>query len=99
MARAFAHGQPREEIDIDIVALHGGPLACVTASGASAEYEAYLTIIPGSLLQRIYDVYGARLLERNVRSFLQAKGKVNAGIAKRFVKLPGGSSPTTTEFR
>lgn len=89
MARAFAHGQPREEIDIDIVELHGGPLACVTTNGSSAEYQAYLTIIPGSLLQRIYDVYGARLLERNVRSFLQAKGKVNAGIRKTLREAPG----------
>jgi hypothetical protein len=36
--------------------------------------------MPGELLYRIYDEYGPRLLERNVRSFLQAKGKVNRGI-------------------
>jgi hypothetical protein len=44
------------------------------------EYQAHLTIIPGELLFILYDQYGARLLERNVRSFLQAKGKVNRGI-------------------
>jgi hypothetical protein len=89
MARAFAFGQPRQEIDIDIVEMNGRPLACVTATSSAAEYEAFLTIIPGLLLQRIYDAYGARLLERNVRSFLQAKGKVNGGIRKTLREAPG----------
>jgi hypothetical protein len=31
-------------------------------------------------LHRLYDEYGERLLELNVRSFLQARGKVNQGI-------------------
>lgn len=88
MARALALGRPREEIDIDIVAMNGRPLACVGAADAAAEYDAFLTIVPGPLLQRIYDVYGARLLERNVRSFLQAKGKVNAGIRKTLREEP-----------
>lgn len=41
---------------------------------------AYLAIIPGEVLYRLYDEYGPRLLEFNVRSFLQARGKVNRGI-------------------
>ena len=44
------------------------------------EYQSHLAIVPGELLFRLYDTYDARLLERNVRSFLQAKGKVNRGI-------------------
>lgn len=32
------------------------------------------------MLARIYEEHGARLLERNVRSFLQVKGAVNKGI-------------------
>lgn len=88
MSRAFAHGRANPEIDIDIVEMHGAPLACVTATGAAEDYEAFLTIIPGTLLRRIYDAYGARLLERNVRSFLQAKGKVNAGIRKTLREEP-----------
>lgn len=89
MARAFASGRPQQEIDIDILELNGGPLACVNASGARGEYEAFLLIIPGSLLQRIYDAYGSRLLETNVRSFLQAKGKVNSGIRRTLREEPG----------
>lgn len=36
--------------------------------------------MPGEDLARIYDRWGARLLEQNVRVFLQARSKVNKGI-------------------
>jgi hypothetical protein len=40
-----------------------------------------LTAIPGEALRLLYEKFGARLLEANVRSFLSVKGKgVNAGI-------------------
>ena len=39
-----------------------------------------MAIISGDLLYRIYEEHGPRLLERNVRSFLQVKGGVNKGI-------------------
>jgi hypothetical protein len=101
MARAFAYGKPQQEIDIDIVEMNGTALPCVLASGAPHEYEAFLLMIPGTLLQRIYNDYGARLLERNVRSFLQAKGKVNIGIRRtlrdepeRFLAYNNGISMT-----
>ena len=35
---------------------------------------------PGETLATIYSLYGARLLEQNVRTFLQAKTKTNKGI-------------------
>lgn len=88
LARASAFGHARQEIDIDLVELNGGPLACVTVADSSANYVTYLTIVPGHLLQRIYNDYGARLLERNVRSFLQAKGKVNSGIRRTLREEP-----------
>ena len=45
--------------------------------------------MPGRVLYKLYDEYGSRLLERNVRSFLQAKGKVNRGIRDTLAKSPG----------
>ena len=45
-----------------------------------ADYDYALTAIPGEALRFMYDKYGARLLEANVRSFLSATGKVNRGI-------------------
>jgi hypothetical protein len=48
--------------------------------GEAADYDYALTVIPGEVMRHIYETYGARLLEANVRSFLSATGKVNKGI-------------------
>ena len=40
----------------------------------------YIAIIPGNCVSKLYERYGARLLEQNVRSFLQFTGKINKGI-------------------
>ena len=39
-------------------------------------------VVPGKQLAAIYDRWGPRLLEQNVRSFLQARGSVNKGIRR-----------------
>jgi hypothetical protein len=80
-------GRPQESIDVDFVADFGGPIPCLTAT-EEADYRAMLAIIPGTVLAEIYDEYGARLLERNVRAFLQARGKVNGGIRKTILEEP-----------
>ena len=36
--------------------------------------------MPGGLIAELYERYGSRLLESNVRSYLSARGKVNKGI-------------------
>lgn len=46
----------------------------------SDSYKAYLTVISGNDLADIYDIFGQKLLEQNVRTFLQFKGLVNKGI-------------------
>ena len=43
-------------------------------------YQSYLMVMPGKMLAMLYDEYGARLLEQNVRCFLQFRGNVNKGI-------------------
>ena len=43
---------------------------------------------PGRMLASIYDRWGARLLEQNVRVFLQARGNVNKGIRNTLEKDP-----------
>ena len=40
------------------------------------------------MLASIYDEFGSRLLEGNVRSFLSASGKVNKGIKETILKTP-----------
>lgn len=78
--RFAASGLGREEIEIDMEKDFGEPLAALPAHLNQAGYEAYLVVVPGSQLAAIYDRWGARLLEQNVRVFLQARGSVNKGI-------------------
>lgn len=73
-------GHGREDIEIDLVNDFGGPLIALPAHLNEADYEAYLVVVPGKQLAAIYDRWGARLLEQNVRVFLQARGNVNKGI-------------------
>jgi len=90
LARRFAGGiRSREDIVIDFVELLGGPLACLPAPSSDSRYRAYLTVLSGDTLAQIYARYRARLLEANVRSFLQARGKVNKGIRNTLLEDPG----------
>ena len=73
-------GRGREDIDVDLVKSFGGPLPVLAAQQPEADHESYLAIIPGKVLADIYDRWGVRLLEQNVRVFLQTRGKVNKGI-------------------
>lgn len=43
-------------------------------------YQSYLAVINGSDLVKIYDKYGQKLFEQNVRTFLQFRGGVNKGL-------------------
>lgn len=44
--------------------------------------------MPASVLARLYDRYSARLLEQNVRTFLQARAQVNKGIRATILTEP-----------
>ncbi len=69
-----------EPIEIDASAINGEPLPCLQAHVHGTNYKSYLVVLPGTFLADIYGLYGARLLEQNVRVFLQARTKVNRGI-------------------
>lgn len=103
--RAVSSGASREPIHVDFARL-GGSLRSVVASPADSGYRCLLTIMPGNLLVEMYRQHGPRLLERNVRSFLQLKGKVNQGIRKTIIDEPqmflafnNGLSVTATGLR
>ena len=78
--RHWSEGKPRDELVVDFHQVSGGALPCVYVQGEVADYDYALTAIPGEALRFMYEKYGARLLEANVRSFLSATGKVNRGI-------------------
>ena len=81
-------GQAREDVVIDFASDFGAPLPALKASQTGAALESYLMIVPGQQLAEIYDRWGARLLEANVRSFLQARAKTNKGIQKTVREEP-----------
>lgn len=51
-------------------------------------YESYLAVISAADLARIYDRFGGRLLEKNIRTFLQFKGGVNRGVRNTIKNAP-----------
>lgn len=51
-------------------------------------YDCYVGVISGKLLARIYKDEGQKLIEKNVRSFLQAIGKVNKKIKETIAEEP-----------
>jgi hypothetical protein len=102
--RAMSSGLPYEAIEIDLVERFGAPLRCLSMPESSADYRCYLAIIPGTALHELYDEFGPRLLELNVRSFLQTRVKVNKGIRDtirsepaRFLAYNNGISATAED--
>jgi hypothetical protein len=86
--RHWSEGKPRDELIVDFKLVCGGPLPCVYVPGES-DYDYALTAIPAEALRLLYEQFGARLLEANVRSFLSVKGKgVNAGIQSTLRNAP-----------
>ncbi len=86
--RCWTSGKKREEIEIDFESDFSEPIPCLAMPSHNKEYNSYLMILPGKILVGLYEKYGPRLLERNVRSFLQARGNVNKGIKKTIINEP-----------
>ncbi|MDR1974791.1 MAG: AIPR family protein [Bacteroidales bacterium] len=63
-------------------------ISCLKAPIENPDYESYIAIMPGQGLAMLYKQFGARLLEQNVRSFLQFAGKINKGIRKTINEEP-----------
>ncbi len=78
----------KEEVVIDFESMFGQGIPCLPAHIKSADYESYLMVMPATILGDLYGKYGDRLLEQNVRCFLQARGKVNKGIRSTILTDP-----------
>lgn len=91
-----------EEFVVDFTEFTEKGLPCLKAN-ETHDYEGYLAVIDGETLASIYDRYGSRVLEGNVRAYLSARGKVNKGIqatiandADKFFAYNNGVSCTST---
>lgn len=81
-------GKEKEDIVINFSEFVEGGINFLPAYTGSETCKSYLLAIPGTMLAEIYDKYGERLLEQNVRTFLQFRGKVNKGIRNTIKNEP-----------
>lgn len=85
---AYVSATGRDDLLVDFVANGKSGLKCLAAAESHGDYSAYLCMIPGDTLADIYETYGSRLLEGNVRTFLSTKGKVNSAIQSTIRNQP-----------
>ncbi len=79
--------EEKPEIIIDLEE-HKKSLPVLVAHSFDSSYQSYLTVLPGDLIAEIFDDWGNRLLEKNVRVFLQATSKINRGIRDTIQDTP-----------
>lgn len=88
LRRFRSSGTSHESVEVDLSRLTGGGVPCVGVGDEEFGYHTSVTVLPGQLLHDLFEDYGQRLLELNVRSYLQARGKVNAGILETLHEEP-----------
>ncbi|MBP21319.1 AIPR family protein [Alcanivorax sp. IL3] len=85
--RLALSSREREDIEINI-GESGYSIHCLPGPQVSDACKSWVSILPGEYLAKLYDFYGARLLEQNVRNFLQVRSKVNKGIRNTLLNEP-----------
>lgn len=89
IARVEASVRGREEIVIDFLSEYGEGIPALPADlDRRAHYESYMCVMPGGILASLYDRFGGRILEQNVRAFLGDTRKVNKGIRETLRSNP-----------
>jgi len=81
-------GKSREDMYVDFTGSESKGIPCLPAYTGKNNYESYLLALPGNQLAELYNEYGERLLEQNVRTFLQFRGKVNKGMRNTIQNKP-----------
>lgn len=75
----YESSREREAVEIALSDFGSEGIPCIEAARTD-KLRSYLCVIDGKLLADLFERYGSRLLEGNVRSFLGMKGGVNKGI-------------------
>lgn len=78
----------KEPLNICLTDIFDKGILCLPAHTGEKSLQSYLAVIPGKVLAHLYGLYGTRLLEQNVRCFLQARGNVNKGLKDTIVNKP-----------
>jgi hypothetical protein len=84
----YSSQHKREPIEMDVIEQFRQRISCLKVVQNANRYTTYVGIVPGNFLADMYEKYGSRLLEQNVRVYLQNVGKVNKEIRKTILKAP-----------
>lgn len=89
-------------LEVDFEKYFGQPIEVIQAANEES-FESFLCVLPAEGLAKLYRRQSSRLLEKNVRSFLQFRG-VNKGMKEtirnephRFIAFNNGITITATE--
>lgn len=88
LSRADMSNSGREAITINFAEEYGSGIPALPALSEGAEYKSFLCVMPGDVLASLYDRFGGRILEQNVRAFLGEGRKVNKGIRQTLRENP-----------
>lgn len=86
--RSETSGRAREDIEIDLTEIQKEGIPCLPAYTGQDSLKSYLLVMPGQAMADLYRDHGERLLEQNVRTFLQFRGKVNKGMGNTINNEP-----------
>lgn len=86
--RSETSGREREDIEIDFCEFDKAGVSCLPAYLGEDSMKSYLMVMPGSILATLYERHGERLLEQNVRTFLQFRGNINKGMRNTIINEP-----------
>lgn len=92
----------REALKVDFEQMFGYSLQAIKAADEK-NFESYLCALPATIIAGLYKEFSGRLLEKNVRSFLQLTNSTNKGIRdtirtapEKFVAYNNGLTITAT---
>lgn len=82
ICQSLYQNKSHEDLVVRFQNKYNNPLKMIKVKQETDVYDCYIGVISGQCLAEIYRDEGQRLIEKNVRSFLQATGKINQGIKK-----------------
>ena len=88
ICQSLYQNKSHEDLVIRFQNKYNNPLKMIKVKQETDVYDCYIGVISGKCLAEIYRDEGQRLIEKNVRSFLQATGKINQGIKKTLNDAP-----------
>jgi len=88
ICQSLYQNKSHEDLVIRFQNKYNNPLKMIKVKQDTDVYDCYIGVISGQCLAEIYRDEGQKLIEKNVRSFLQATGKINQGIKKTLIEKP-----------